>query len=93
MPAGNIYPEYAAFEHFKISSAKKPDTAKLRTDTDTGATITDLVNKGHSQRNILAALAHGDVTCDVQDERISRQTVIHSSKGLPNHLMELPLGL
>lgn len=77
----------------KSAVPKSPDTAKLRTDTDTGASITDLVNQGHSQRNILAALAHGDVTCDVQDERISQQTVIHSSKGLPSHLMELPLGL
>lgn len=77
----------------KSAVPKGPDTAKLRKDTDTGANIADLVKKGHSQRNILAALAHGEVTCDVQDERISQQTVIHSSKGLPRHLMELPLGL
>lgn len=77
----------------KSAVSKSPDIEQLRTNTDTGASIADLINKGHSQRNILAALAHGVVTCDVQDKRISQHTVIHSSKGLPSHLMELPLGL
>lgn len=77
----------------KSAVSKSPDTTQLRTDADAGASIADLVNKGHSHGNILAALAQGDVTCDVQAERICQQTVIHNSKGLPSHLMELPLGL
>jgi len=77
----------------KSAVSGRPDASHLREDCDTGAAFADLMAKGHSERHILASLAYGNVTCDLQAERISRQTMIYTSRGMPDHLMELPLDL
>lgn len=46
---------------------------------------------GYSDPLILGCIAYGHLTCDIQRERISSNTLIRASEGAPTHLMELPL--
>ena len=61
-------------------------------DCANGRTFSDLVARGHPQRAILDGIARGILTTDLRSERLSEASRISVTSGLPNHLMELPLG-
>lgn len=47
--------------------------------------------RGYSDPLILSCLARGHLICDIQQKRISSETLLRAAEGNPTHLKELPL--
>ncbi|WP_335948034.1 hypothetical protein [Salipiger bermudensis] len=72
-------------------SPNRSEITNLQADSSDWVSLGALRDRGYPDALVLGCLARGHLTCDVQRERISKNTLIRTVVDKPSHLMELPL--
>ncbi|WP_232830850.1 Tn7 transposase TnsA N-terminal domain-containing protein [Tropicimonas sp. IMCC34011] len=72
-------------------SPGRSEIANLQAESCDCVSLGALRDRGYPDALVLGCLARGHLTCDVQRERITKNTLVRTVVDKPSHLMELPL--